>query len=481
MKPPFPTRHAGSNRPARIAVLLLLALLAHPVSAQTAAPAPSAYDRSIAAGYKALTLCGAIFNGGRSASEAEALELTGIYPEYDAILPSLEAKVERYRTVPREDQGAQVWAGSVTVPFDDKLPPRVAEWVFDRGCTIYPLGAPRESIGLNTLFGRTEAFGGSLDSQSWPMGDRGISARAPAPLQASVSRAFDGAFSGRTTGVVVLRDGHVIAERYADGFDAQTAQRTWSVAKSIAGTLVGIAVRDKLLDPAQPVFPERQDLRGTITLDQTLRMASGLHGGSAGSRTDALYFGGTTVDEETGYWLAEALPGTRFRYANNDIVLAVRQLRRALDDDARYENFPRTELFAKLGMTRTVAELDSGGNFVLSSQVWSTARDLARLGQFWLQDGMWNGQRILPEGWVRYMTSPSGPQPESGNGYGATLWLMGTGQGVPEGTFAAIGNRGQFIVVVPSRNLVIVRRGEDRAGAGFDIDKFAADVLASLP
>ena len=93
---------------------------------------------------------------------------------------------------------------------------------------------------------------------------------------------------------------------------------------------------------------------------------------------------------------------------------------------------------------------------------------------------MWAGKRILPAGWMTYMTTPSGPQPDSGPGYGATLWLFGPKQGLPEGSYAAQGNRGQYIMVIPSRKLVIVRRGEDPGAARFDIAKFAADVAASI-
>jgi CubicO group peptidase (beta-lactamase class C family) len=143
-------------------------------------------------------------------------------------------------------------------------------------------------------------------------------------------------------------------------------------------------------------------------------------------------------------------------------------------------DFPEAWLFNALGMDHTVAEHDWQGNYILSSQVWASARDLARLGQFWLQDGVWNGERVLPEDWIKYMTTPSGPQPASGPGYGATMWLFGPAQGLPEGSYAAQGNRGQFIMVIPSHKLVIVRRGEDPGAARFDIAKFAADVIAAL-
>ena len=113
--------------------------------------------------------------------------------------------------------------------------------------------------------------------------------------------------------------------------------------------------------------------------------------------------------------------------------------------------------------------------------MWSTPRDFARLGLLWLNDGLWQGKRLLPEGWMRYMTTPSGPQPASGPGYGATLWLFGPEQGLPAGSYAAQGNRGQYIMVIPSRRIVVVRRGEDPTGARFDIAKFASDVLKAMP
>jgi CubicO group peptidase (beta-lactamase class C family) len=134
-------------------------------------------------------------------------------------------------------------------------------------------------------------------------------------------------------------------------------------------------------------------------------------------------------------------------------------------------------------MRGTVAETDGEGDYILSSQVWATARDLAAFGELYLNDGkLRDGTRILPEGWVKYVTTPSGPQPPTGTfGYGAGFWLLNREDGVPPDTFAAIGNRGQYVVIVPSRQVVIVRRGEDPAGSGFDIAAFTRDVLAALP
>lgn len=459
----------------RNSLLLALLLVASSASAQTAEPTP--YQRAIAAGYKALTLCSAIFNAGRTQEQAEALELTGIYPEYDAIVPTLMANVNRE-------------TATVAVPFDGKLAARRAAWRPDFGCTIYPIGAGGPVVG--TDYGKSFNYLKPADERAWPTGDRNaFSARQTTPaLAATVTTAFNA--DGRTTAILVVRGDRIVAEKYLEGFGVHTSQRTWSVAKSIAGTLIGVAARQKLLDINRPTsIPEWSgvdDPRGRIALDAFLRMASGLHSDHAGNRTDAVYFGGTGVTEQTTGLPLEVMPGTRFRYSNNDILLAIRSLRAILERPPltyltrdRYAAFPKRELFDKIGMAHTVAETDWQGNFILSSQVWSTARDLARFGMLYLQDGVWNGERILPEGWVRYVTTPSGPQPSDGEfGYGATFWLMNKSPGVPADTFAAFGNRGQYVVIVPSRNVVIVRRGEDPAGARFDIARFTADVLAAL-
>lgn len=454
-----------------ISALALPLLVAVPSAAQPAGQ-PTIYDRAIAAGYKALTLCSAIFTAQaalttRTPASVKANELKGIYSEYDPLIAALPA---------------QIGERSVRVAYDPAMPPRVAT-SDTQGCTIFPIGTTFAQAEAMTSTVTINYGGAPVD---WPRRDREI-AETTAPLRPLVDAAFDASSYGaasNTTAVVVVRDGALVAERYAPGFGIKTPQRTWSVAKSLAGTLVGVAVGKGLLDPKSPApVPEWQtpgDPRGRITLDDLLRMASGLHSETAGNRTDAVYFGGTAVTEETVGWPLEAPPGTRFRYANNDILLAVRALAARLEAGER-ESYPTTLLLPQIDMLRTYPERDWKGNFILSSQVWSTARDLARLGMFWLADGVWDGERILPEGWMRYMTTPSGPQPATGPGYGATLWLFGPAQGLPEGSYAAQGNRGQFVMVIPSRKLVVVRRGEDPSGARFDIARFAADVVGALP
>jgi CubicO group peptidase (beta-lactamase class C family) len=462
-------QHSQPKRRLRAALAaLIVALLPVPAMAQHE---PTLHDRAIAAGYKAAMLCSGIFDAeaaGTTRSEAsiEANELKGIYPEYDALIAALPATIDR--------QGHRV-----LVRYDSAMPSRIAA-SSGGGCTNLPIGTREDTLASEIIVSTS-----IRKPSGWPLDDTAGPVRTLAPFAPAVDRAFAQAYGAgsNTTAVVILQDGKIVAERYAPGFNLLTPQRTWSVAKSISGSIIGAAVRKGLIDPKAPApIPEWQqfgDPRAAITLDNLMRMASGLHSDTAGNRTDAVYFGGTAVTEETVAWPLEAAPGTRFRYANNDILLAIRALRSKMPPDASgvEPRFPDDLLLAQIDMNRTFAEHDWRGNYILSSQVWSTARDLARLGQFWLQDGVWQGERILPEGWMEYMTTPSGPQPASGPGYGATMWLFGPAQGLPEGSYAAQGNRGQFIMVIPSRRLVIVRRGEDPGAARFDIAKFAADVM----
>lgn len=435
-----------------------LATLSAAAPAQQVVEAPAPYTRAVAAGYKAAMLCSGIFNAGRTEAQVARDELAGIYPEYQPLIAALPATVDRAR-------------GHVSVAFDDRLPPRVSTFAAGRGCRSEPIGwtPPTTGTPVPPVKG--------ADPRRWPLGDAGI---APAPstaLATTIDRAFAGSFGqdAKTIGVVIVRDGQVAGERYAEGWGPFVSNRTWSVAKSIAGTLVGMSG----VDPANPAtiaaWATPGDPRRAITLDQLMRMASGLHSDTAGNRTDALYFGGTAVEEQATGWPLEAAPGTRFRYANNDILLAIRSVRESLGERA-YRALPQ-RLFGPLGMSHTVAEQDWRGNYILSSQVWSTARDLARLGQFWLDDGVWQGRRLLPTGWMQRMTTPAGPQPAKGPGYGATLWLFGPAQGLPAGSYAAQGNRGQYVMVVPSARLVVVRRGEDGTGNTFDIAAFTKAVL----
>jgi CubicO group peptidase (beta-lactamase class C family) len=275
---------------------------------------------------------------------------------------------------------------------------------------------------------------------------------------------------------MVRQDDRTRGEAYAQGYDADLPQRTWSVAKSLAATLIGAAVQRGEADVAASagLGLDDSDPRRAITIDHLLRMASGRYSDTPGNRTDPLYMGGTTVSESALDWPLLNPPGTVYRYANNDTLAAVKAI------DGYLAKNPPIALFERLGMHSTKAETDWQGDYILSSQVWTSIADLARFGQLYLNDGEWRGARVLPEGWLEYVSAPSGPQPDNGFGYGAGFWLFNDHEGIPADTIAAMGNRGQYVVIVPSMKTVIVRRGEDPAGSRFDIVAFTRDVLETL-
>lgn len=472
--------------PDRIRPLFATALLLSSLSPATAQPAPvpvpvsvpvpaaaTPQQRALAAGYVALTTCSAMFNAqtigaGRSEASVRANELVGVYPELDPLVREMPAEIGEF---------------GVSVRWDERMPPRFARHDQVMGCTLHPVGLGNDHwLGPPMLRKLPEPA-------HWPLGDLdflrfhahgGPSVITPSSASAPASAALRGAYGARTntTAVVIVSDDAIVAEHYADGFDSGTPQRTWSVAKSIAATIVGAAVQRGEATMNAPAaisnWQREGDPRRAITLDNLLRMSSGLTSDTAGNRTDTIYFGGTAVDEQAPGWPLIAPPGTVYRYANNDTLLAV------LAISPTFARHPPSAFFDSVNMHSTIAETDWRGNYVLSSQVWATARDLARFGMLYLNDGVWNGRRILPENWRSYVTSPSGPQPTGDFGYGAGFWLMSRSEGVPPDTFAAIGNRGQYVVIIPSRNVVIIRRGEDPAGARFDIAAFTRDVLAAL-
>ena len=260
--------------------------------------------------------------------------------------------------------------------------------------------------------------------------------------------------------------------------------RTWSTAKSISAALIGIAYRKHVLnidDPvAIPEWDQPGDPRHMITYRHLLWMSSGLFSG--GSNTNAIYFGGQDVISAAATTPLEAPPGTRWKYANNDTLLLLRALRHRLGNDLVYLRFPYDELLHPLGMYRTRMEIDYLGNFVGSSQTYTTARDLMRFGLFLARDGVWNGERILPEGWMQFSTTsaPARP-PRAGQwGYGAQFWLLDQMPGVPKGTYTTAGRKGQYVTIVPSHDLVIVRTGVDPNGKRFLQHALVADVVAAL-
>ena len=446
------------------------------VQAQTSDPSDTT-KLALAAGYKALFTCSGYFSAGQTLAEIEANELDGIYVDY--------------RPLMEEVSGPQIneEARTVQVAFDPYLPARVAVWRPGIGCSTLPIGASADMTAWLPSFTNMP----SLDEpdNSTALGDNVTltdNTFALDLLGVPVSFAFDGATYGegtRTSAVIVLHKGQVVAEQYARGIDRTTPQRTWSVAKSLTSSIIGTAIYDGILgldnEAVIADFNKGGDPRRAITIRHLLNMVSGLESNTPGSRTDRLYFGGASVLDQIASKSLEAIPGTRFNYSNNDTLIAMRALREAIGNDAIYRAFPYTELLHKIGARHTVLETDWHGDYISSSQVWMTARDMTRLGQLYLQDGKWAGEQILPPGWVEFVTTPASPQPDRDFGYAGSFWLMGGVDGAPEDAFAGFGNRGQYMVIIPSRELVIVRRGFDVAGEPpFAIARFTANVVGAF-
>ncbi len=277
---------------------------------------------------------------------------------------------------------------------------------------------------------------------------------------------------GETQALVVVQGGRLIFERYNEGYGPDDTYASWSMAKSITQALVGIAKGDGRIDPAGPAdIPQwkgADDPRRAITLDVLLRMSSGLQWieeYSPGYPSDvrAMLFA-EGQDDVAAYAAAVPLahePGTFFQYSSGTTNLVVLALSRALGlKGAAFEGFMRERLFDPLGMTSPIPKFDKAGTFIGSSYCFCSARDFARFGLLYLRDGLWDGRRILPEGWVDYARTPTFQQPGAAEmRYGAHWWLDIGGPG----SFSANGYDGQFIVCVPDLDLVVVRHGRSEA------------------
>ena len=301
----------------------------------------------------------------------------------------------------------------------------------------------------------------------------------------------------RTRALLVLRDGRVIAERYAPGFSAQTPLPGWSMTKSVTGVLIGVLVRaGKLATEQKGLLPQwgaAGDERGEITLDQLLRMTSGLRFSEnyGDPDEDVLQMLFASADG-AAFAIDKPLefpPGTRWRYSSGTSNILSRLIRLAVGGKPRdYLEFPRRALFDRIGMENAVIETDASGNFVSSSFMYASARDWARFGQLLLQDGVWNGERILPAGWVGYMATLT-PQ-STRQDFGAHLWLKipppfddrsKALPRLPADAFHAVGYEGQFVTVIPSRRLVVVRLGLSRRDQAWNHHAFLVRLLEALP
>ena len=271
-----------------------------------------------------------------------------------------------------------------------------------------------------------------------------------------------------TLAQIVLHKGEVVSEFYGPEITAQTTLISWSMAKSITHALVGIAQMDELFHVEDNnLFPEwANDERRNITLQQLLEMRSGLSwvedyvDGDASDVIEMLF--GTGKDNNAAYAISQALvtaPGNEWLYSSGTTNIVTRLLGNVLgDSDGSHTNmghFMRSRLFDALGM-QAEPKFDAAGTFVGSSYVFATARNFAKFGQLYLNDGVCDGKRILPEGWVDHARAQHVFDGETGLGYGAHWWTL-PGE---RNSLVAAGYEGQYIMVIPDRDLVVVRLGK---------------------
>ena len=335
----------------------------------------------------------------------------------------------------------------------------------------------------------------------WPDGDwvelLAVSADVDASaLQAASDWAFNRPTPEQDTlSLIVLHHGEIIHERYADGVDMNTRTRTWSTAKSIAATLIGMLVDEgkmKLdapldIDWLPEVLSPETDPRKEISLRHVLHMSSGLYPVDSFRMEYATgsglsyWAGASSVDGARRRGLIRE-PGTFWDYENYDTLLAVLAMKKALGSDKAYREFPRRALLDRIGMRNTLVSTDRFGDFILSSQVYTNARDLARFGLLYAQNGRWHGEQIVSEDWIEFSRTPAPASAPHKNFYGGQWWLVPTDRtDVPAGAYSTAGNRGQYVIVVPTHDVVIVRRGLDWGNQGFNRWDLTREVLKAIP
>lgn len=372
----------------------------------------------------------------------------------------------------------------------------------------------REGLGCTMAVGMTEdqlkqqaaGFTPPVRSQKtvpWPDCDLVPDALLPTAVDANkLKEAMDWAFSEpdpnkhrRTRAVVIVYDGRIIAERYAPGITQDTALLGWSMTKSVTNALVGILVKEGKLSLKAPApVPEWQppgDPRSGITLDQLMRMSSGLkfqEEYTVNPRADVprmLFAEFDTAAYAANKPLAVP-PDSRWEYSSGTTNIISRIVRQTVGGtDSNYFAFPHRVLFDKIGIFSAVIEPDPSGTFVGSSFMYATARDWARFGLFCLQDGVWNSERILPEGWMAYSTTPTPKAPQGE--YGAQFWLNAGKAGnpkdrwmpkVPTDMYTLSGFEEQYVTMVPSKKLVIIRLGLSLPDNAWDQEQFIANIIA---
>lgn len=347
------------------------------------------------------------------------------------------------------------------------------------GCT---LAVSRPNLGAATRISPTT---NPISAQPVPATDPELTKAVAAAFGDDLDQAGREALG--TRGVVVLENGRVVAERYAPGFTAATPQLGWSMAKSVTSLMLGRMVAQGQISLSDAgLRPEWTDERAKITVEDLLRMRSGL-------TWDETYDLGTPITEMlynqpdmAAYAAAQKLAhpvGAVQQYSSGSTNLLCAALNARVHQGA---DLPRQQLLATLGVSSAVWEADTVGTPVCSSYLWATPRDWAAIGQFALADGVWNGSRLLPVGWMKATTTTQSISTREDPNYAGGWWTNLTPEGdlvessLPRDTYWASGHDGQKLYVVPSAKVVVVRLGFSPSVDDIRTEQLVADVVAAL-
>ena len=362
---------------------------------------------------------------------------------------------------------------------------RTAKYVGDQGCVTLPLGED----GFHFEPVEVKSTLPDPDMQPWPMGDMLSDEAFPAELdEEKVRAAVDAAFGpveGMTAAFVVTWKGRLIAERYRDGLDLHTPLESWSMGKSLTATLMGVLIQQGVYDLWQPApVPEWQregDPRAEIRIADILRMSSGIRCVNRGDPEYEsvmgypdhlyLYTGGMNSFQWAATRPQQWPPNTVGRYRNCDPVLTNYLVRLGVEGRGeQYHSFPQRQLFDKIGIRDMVMETDPYGNFLIQGYEFGTGRDWARLGNLYLQDGVWQGERVLPEGFVEFASTVAPAWEADGRPiYGGFFWINSTGAyPIPRDAYYMAGAGNQKTFIIPSHDLVVVRLGHYKGSSPGD-------------
>jgi CubicO group peptidase (beta-lactamase class C family) len=371
---------------------------------------------------------------------------------------------------------------------------RVARHFGDQGCVTLPTGAADVSFTPIAVPRRLPYAA----TTPWPMGDQLPDEPLPAELDAAkIQQAIDAAFEPEdalTAAFVVTWRGRLIGERYGEGITHETPLESWSMGKSVTSTLMGVLIQQGVYELWQPApVPEWQspgDPRAAIRIGDILQMSSGIrirapqdpdYDPSLGYPDHLYLYTGDNAFRWAATRPQQWPPATVGRYRNTDPALTNYLIRLGVEGRGEeYHTFPQRALFDKVGVRTMVMEVDPQGNFLTQGYELASGRDWARLGNLYLQDGVWNGERILPEGWTEFVSTLAPAWEADGRPiYGGFFWLNGTGTfPVPRNAYYMSGAGGQTTLIVPSHDLVVVRLGHYKgAQAGGQALRRALELL----